>query len=45
MSAGKSVLLVDDDEALRQTLSDQLGLHEEFQRFCLYNGRRGSGVG
>ena len=30
MSAGKSVLLVDDDEALRQTLSDQLGLHEEF---------------
>ena len=30
MSAGKSVLLVDDVEALRQTLSDQLGLHEEF---------------
>ncbi len=30
MTPGKSVLLVDDDETLRQTLSEQLGLHEEF---------------
>ena len=30
MTAGKTVLLVDDDETLRRTLSEQLGLHEEF---------------
>jgi len=30
MTSGKSVLLVDDDDTLRQTLSEQLGLHEEF---------------
>ena len=29
-SSGKKVLLVDDDEALRQSLSEQLRLHEEF---------------
>ena len=30
MAAPKSVLLVDDDEALRSSLSEQLDLHEEF---------------
>ncbi len=30
MTTGKSILLVDDDESLRQTLQEQLGLHEEF---------------
>ncbi|MGE0254732.1 MAG: response regulator transcription factor [Alphaproteobacteria bacterium] len=30
MTAGKKVLLVDDDEALRRSLSEQLRLHEEF---------------
>ena len=30
MSAGKKILLVDDDEALRGSLSEQLQLHEEF---------------
>ncbi len=29
-SAGKKVLLVDDDTALRESLSEQLQLHEEF---------------
>ena len=27
---GKKILLVDDDEALRQSLGEQLRLHEEF---------------
>ena len=30
MTAEKKILLVEDDEALRQTLADQLRLHEEF---------------
>ncbi len=30
MSTGKKILLVDDDDALRQSLSEQLRLHEEF---------------
>jgi len=30
MTTGKSILLVDDDDSLRQTLLEQLGLHEEF---------------
>lgn len=30
MTAGKSILLVDDDDALRQALTEQLRLHEEF---------------
>jgi len=29
-ASGKKILLVDDDEALRQSLSEQLRLHEEF---------------
>ncbi len=31
MSVGKKILLVDDDEALRSSLSEQLQLHEEFE--------------
>ncbi len=30
MSSGRKILLVDDDEALRRSLSEQLVLHEEF---------------
>ena len=30
MVNGKSLLLVDDDDALRESLRDQLQLHEEF---------------
>ena len=31
MTIGKKILLVEDDEALRQSLAEQLRLHEEFQ--------------
>ena len=30
MTAGKKILLVDDDDALRESLAEQLQLHEEF---------------
>ena len=30
-ASGKKILLIDDDEALRQSLSEQLRLHEEFE--------------
>lgn len=30
MTSGRKILLVDDDESLRQTLAEQLQLHEEF---------------
>ncbi len=39
-TTGKKVLLVDDDEALRQSLGDQLRLHEEFQIVEADNGGR-----
>ena len=35
---GKKILLVDDDEALRQSLSEQLRLHEEFSTVEAGNG-------
>ena len=31
MSAGRNILIVDDDEALRHSLAEQLHLHEEFE--------------
>ena len=31
MTLGKRVLIVDDDDALRQSLAEQLHLHEEFE--------------
>ena len=40
MANGKRILLVDDDEALRQSLAEQLELHEEF-----LTAQVGSGVG
>jgi DNA-binding response OmpR family regulator len=33
MSGSKKLLLVDDDESLRDTLAEQLDLHEEFETF------------
>ena len=30
-ATGKKILVVDDDPALRQSLAEQLQLHEEFQ--------------
>lgn len=38
---GKRVLLVDDDDALRQSLAEQLSLHEDFQPFEAANGAAG----
>lgn len=38
MTAGKSILLVDDDDALRQALAEQLRLHEEFDAVEAANG-------
>ncbi len=38
MTSGKKILLVDDDEALRQSLSEQLQLHEEFETVSVAGG-------
>jgi DNA-binding response OmpR family regulator len=38
---GKKILLVDDDDALRQTLGEQLRLHEEFETFFAESGTEG----
>jgi DNA-binding response OmpR family regulator len=38
MTAGKRILLVDDDSALRESLVEQLRLHEEFEAVPLGNG-------
>ena len=37
-TAGKKILLIDDDEALRQSLGEQLRLHEEFEIYEADNG-------
>ena len=42
MTAAKNVLLVDDDEALRQSLAEQLDLHEEF--VCAQAATGGEGL-
>ena len=39
MSAAKRILLVDDDDILRQTLAEQLHLHEEFEIAEADNGK------
>lgn len=41
MTTGRKVLLVDDDEALRSTLAEQLQLHEEFETTEAGNGGEG----
>jgi DNA-binding response OmpR family regulator len=41
MTLGKRVLIVDDDDALRQSLAEQLHLHEEFDIGVATNGSEG----
>ncbi|NKB20330.1 MAG: response regulator [Alphaproteobacteria bacterium] len=38
MAGGKNILLVEDDEALRQSLVEQLKLHEEFETHAVSSG-------
>ncbi|MCZ6588632.1 MAG: response regulator, partial [Alphaproteobacteria bacterium] len=38
MKVGQKVLLVEDDEVLSQSLSEQLELHEKFAMFAVENG-------
>jgi DNA-binding response OmpR family regulator len=40
-AGGKKILLIDDDEALRQSLSEQLRLHEEFDTSEAASGAAG----
>ncbi|WP_419903200.1 response regulator transcription factor [Kiloniella sp.] len=40
-STGRKILLVDDDDALRSSLSEQLRLHEEFETTEAINGMEG----
>ncbi len=40
MSGDKRILLVEDDEALRQSLAEQLELHEEFRTVQVADGAR-----
>ena len=38
MGSGQKILLVEDDEALRTSLSEQLHLHEEFETHTATTG-------
>ncbi|MBK20490.1 MAG: DNA-binding response regulator [Rhodospirillaceae bacterium] len=38
MAGGKNILLVEDDEALRDSLVEQLKLHEEFETYAVDSG-------
>ena len=44
MTSAKRILLVDDDEALRQSLAEQLQLHEEFETAEASDGASGLAV-
>jgi len=44
MSTGRKILLVDDDDALRTTLAEQLELHEEFATIAVETGTEGLGA-
>ncbi len=41
MATGKKILLIDDDEDLRETLTEQLALHEEFEIACAADAAQG----
>ncbi len=38
MASGRNILLVEDDEALRESLVEQLKLHEEFETYAVSSG-------
>ncbi len=42
MSSARTILLVDDDDELRESLRDQLSLHDEFEILCA--GTAGQGI-
>ncbi|MDX1738085.1 MAG: response regulator transcription factor [Alphaproteobacteria bacterium] len=44
MNNGKKILLIDDDDALRQSLAEQLQLHEEFQTIEASNATDGISI-
>lgn len=44
MTSAKRILLVDDDEALRQSLAEQLQLHEEFETAEASDGASGLAI-
>lgn len=41
MSGRKRILLVDDDQALRESIAEQLGLHDDFEAIEAGNGAQG----
>ena len=41
MSNIRKILIVDDDNELRETLAEQLALHEEFESLAAENGTKG----
>ena len=41
MSTARKILIVDDDEDLRESLKDQLALHDEFEVFTAATASKG----
>ncbi len=41
MSSARTLLIIDDDEDLRESLADQLALHQEFRTLCVDTAARG----
>ena len=41
MSTARKILIIDDDDDLRESLSDQFALHDEFDSLCAENAAQG----